>query len=293
MNKKLLKQIKNLPGVKLVNLVRIVPECVIVEFEPEIEYIQCNTKEEYDFLFPIIHPGTFNPTIWVNFTKYPVWIKCKECKTTKECTAIIKPEGIIVDASEYMTPHLIGEFQNYMIKQAEKRFPEGCTVHWPNDNVTHRNIKKPFKHMGEHIQDVYGCWLWCKYEGWAELVKEKPEAKRLEHYEKTLLEWRADGMNVFGERYMVYSWLKKNKPEIYCREVLKVIADELNEGYSLGDPWRIGFDRQTGVCKPIGVLHSTAVPDEVIFWSEKAAKKAIQIMGDKLRYLNGQPTPES
>jgi hypothetical protein len=34
-------------------------------------------------------------------------------------------------------------------------------------------------------------------------------------------------------------------------------------------------------------------PGEVIFYSKEAAEKAINIMGDKLRYLNGQPTPES
>ena len=32
---------------------------------------------------------------------------------------------------------------------------------------------------------------------------------------------------------------------------------------------------------------------EVLFYSRSECKKAIEIMGDKLRYLNGQPTPES
>jgi len=291
MNKKLIEQIKNLPGVKMVE--PCVGSGCVVTFEPEIEYIQCNSKEEYNFLFPIIHPGTFNPTIRVNFTKYPVWIKYKNCRTTKECVTTIKPECGFIDASDYINPNFTAAFQEYMVDEAIRRFPEGCTAWWAEDHVTNHNIERPFSHMGEHIQDDKGRWPWSDSDGWAVVIEEKPEEKKLEYYEKSLLEWRADGIYAFGEKYMVYSWLKKNRPEVYWREVLKVIAAELNEGQAMVSIHRIGFDRKTGFCEPIGVSNTTAAPGEVIFHSDFAAREAINIMGDKLRYLNGQPAPES
>ena len=119
------------------------------------------------------------------------------------------------------------------------------------------------------------------------IVEFEPEEKNLEKYERILMSWP----DAF--KHAVYSWLKKNKPEVYWREVLKVIADELNEGYSMSKPYHIGFKKENGAPYVTGVSGAGRTPGEVIFWSKEATKEAINIMGDKLRYLNGQPAPES
>lgn len=160
MSKELIDQIKKLNGVKTVEIYE--GNSLVVTFEPDVLFVQCNTKEEYDFLLPHI----WNPDVkseWEDFAKHPVWIH------DKGITTIIPKGGTIIDSYEYMIPDLIESFHEYMINEAEKRFPDGCSVCCP-DGVIHTDIRKPFRYGIECIMDSQRKIVWDENDGWARII---------------------------------------------------------------------------------------------------------------------------
>ena len=111
------------------------------------------------------------------------------------------------------------------------------------------------------------------------VVTFEPEENTLGKYEDSLL---GDG----GDKFIIYQWLKANDPGAYWLKVLKLIADDLNKCCISDGVFHIAFDRKSGYPDVIGVSMTGRTPGEVVFYSKDAAKTAIRIMGDKLKFLN-------
>jgi hypothetical protein len=88
-------------------------------------------------------------------------------------------------------------------------------------------------------------------------------------------------------KWEIYYWLKSNEPRLYWSKVLEVIASALNEGWVPN--WNdcdelkykiILLDNQFKVCSNNAINHGST-----FFKSKDAAQKAIEILGDKLKYL--------
>ena len=116
------------------------------------------------------------------------------------------------------------------------------------------------------------------------VVTFEPEEKTLADYEMILL-------NPIGKDNPIvsaYQWLKLADHKIYWLKVLSLIADDLNEKYEQEGYCHIEFNKNFGCPEAKPRANCGVTPGEVIFYSVDAAKTAIRIMGDSLKFLNGK-----
>ena len=187
-------------------------------------------------------------------------------------------------------------------------FPGGATIYTPEDGWYEI---LPLKFTTEDGVDIYGDMKTymvysnltmsdknSNHEGTNSTIKyfyykenalayiEKHKEKTLEDYESILFE-RGNSMTFSSDSiyFNVYGWLKDNEPKLYYTKILQLIADDLNDGwvadfsgfnnpvkyYLISSGWTASFNID--------------IPGVVYFKSENLAKKAREILGDKVKYL--------
>jgi len=208
--------------------------------------------------------------------------------------------------------------KEYLLQEAKKRYPIGtrfisayrpdCTytvsgdLQWWRDCDTDivvgvngasvysqgewAEIIKPVFTTDDGVDVFKGHKYFSTKEAAEEWLKEnKTKEKTLNDYKEMLLD--ADGMLDGGccaniEKYELFYALKAHYPKLYWTQVLQLIADDLNEEFD--ESWfNIHYCKKQSVydvCEWSYVTHST-----VKFSSRMIAEKAIEIMGDKLKYI--------
>lgn len=117
---------------------------------------------------------------------------------------------------------------------------------------------------------------------------EKHREKTLEDYEKMLFE--NDNSMTFSPKsayFSVYGWIKDNEPKLYYTKILQLIAEDLNDG------WSVDFDSYEQSKYYIGrhsVFRGINMPIQgvVYFKTLELAEKARDILGSKIKYLFNQ-----
>ena len=112
-------------------------------------------------------------------------------------------------------------------------------------------------------------------------IKEN-KVKSLKDYENILnFDETVVDTDLSNEAWEMYGWLKRNEPKLYWSKVLQIIADNVNE-YGGGN-YFINYnfyDKDYSINS-----FSTIALCDVKFDSIETARKAIEIMGDKLDFI--------
>jgi hypothetical protein len=118
--------------------------------------------------------------------------------------------------------------------------------------------------------------------------------KTLEDYENELLHDDESGAIVCGieiKNSLFYAMMKFMQPRLYWLKVLQLIADDLNDGWEPN--WSIDDYNKTYIMldtkdniysTPQSAFYHMGV---IYFKSVTLAKKAIELMGDNLKYIYG------
>lgn len=118
--------------------------------------------------------------------------------------------------------------------------------------------------------------------------------KALEDYEDILLkdskvirEWGNKNERIIFHYGNFYNMLKEHEPKFYWTKVLQLIADDLNGGWT--SDWHDGKSKHVIFYAIRNGYRTMDVRDgssgEVVFKDKDSAKKAIEIMGNKLDYI--------